>query len=566
MEDYLSQLGLVPPEDETQKLLSSLPPAKTDQERFEDIYKQTSLAHSADLYDPLNGQMTKGSYNPAHEPAVQNQAIAAYEADKKRLASEWDVYNKKQAEAGKPSDFQNRLAALGLADPNAPIASEMPSPHMPWAADSLEQRSGDDLPKETAERKLASDEGNKHAVATAAGKQVASYDDLLSKFLNGEDGDLKKAQGERDRLQGISNMSRAFKEVQQGLSKDAYKPDYGMQDQWLKEAQQPITDLAEGRKAKMEKVETGLKIQDFANKAERRDPNSPISRAYRDMARVSGLPIPDDMTADAIKESYNFIDMKMKMDAMALMQREKKDSKADETTEKQLKYLSESIDPNKGARGPIADTIKRYDGITRAEVLAQDLATGGIKTNFTDFEQQELARTINQILTNSGSPAQKAIEDLVPHSMWGDVKKLQSYVFNNPYKKDQTAFGKQLINLIGREKETVGKQLHDKLYPRITPVMKLFESSDPEVRERAKMTLSMQGLNYDEFMKRAKSGNSGPVQRTSLNDYMDKVRSDAKNKSSGGGMVQVTNGTQVLLIPESDVENAAKDGYHKVQN
>lgn len=137
------------------------------------------------------------------------------------------------------------------------------------------------------------------------GNSGPSIQDILSK-LNGPNPELQAAQNQRDRMQDLAMLGKSANMVLGGQTHT--QPSNAVWDEMMKNAGQGISDIQN----KNQMVSEGLKQQDMASKladeATKNDPNSSVSKLYRDAIEkmVGGKPgsIPQNISAAALEKQF----------------------------------------------------------------------------------------------------------------------------------------------------------------------------------------------------------------------------------------------------------------------
>ncbi len=136
------------------------------------------------------------------------------------------------------------------------------------------------------------------------GNTGPSIQDILSK-LNGPNPELKAAIDRRDRMQDLAMIGKGANQILGGQTHTT--PSNAVWDEMSKNAGQGIGDIATKNQLTME----GLKQQDLASKladeATKNDPNSSVSKLYRDTIRkmVGGVSnIPENISASALEKQF----------------------------------------------------------------------------------------------------------------------------------------------------------------------------------------------------------------------------------------------------------------------
>jgi hypothetical protein len=263
---------------------------------------------------------------------------------------------------------QNDVGAPAAPDYQVPVIPtpllQKPSSGM---AESLPERAGFELPLKTDTPKpsLA------HAGAFS-GKPLApaipdkDYVQDALKKLDTIDPEMQKAIEMRDKLQFISNLARAGRQLAAGLShQDVNKIDYSNEDSLAKQSLQGVEDISAKRKARMDKIQESLKLEELGDKMAMNDGASNVSRTYREMAKAAGFSVANDASASTVSKLLPMIDMKIRMDALKEERAQRLKDKTDLDAAKAKAELTTKIGTimNRGTVSKAADVDRRVDNI-----------------------------------------------------------------------------------------------------------------------------------------------------------------------------------------------------------
>lgn len=208
------------------------------------------------------------------------------------------------------------------------------------------------------------------------------------------------------------------------------------------------------RQSKLQSLQKGI----YSN-----DANSDRSKNARDQMKqiVSSLGLPTNVVSDSmseadINENKPFLIEAMKAKATQMNKEPTYNLERSAKIDKMAGDLKKDLDPDVGRAGNFGDISKRYLSGQRLKALATD-ANGNIN-NLTSAQQEELAIGAAQMLGN-GSMSDSMIKNLVPSSAQGDMKKVISWVANNPQGTDQQKFTQVLLNSIDREENLAKQQM-----------------------------------------------------------------------------------------------------------
>jgi hypothetical protein len=133
-------------------------------------------------------------------------------------------------------------------------------------------------------------------------------------------------------------------------------------------------------------------------------------------------------------------------------------AKVGDKVDKYSKQLDDHLDKGWTARGGVAagNTQQTLNAAEKAEGL---IAQGRGQTGGLDSRQiEELATSVQKLLSPGGSSASGRIEALVPHTFWGKAQSLREYLTNNPTGLNQGAFADRLAETVAREKAIADDQ------------------------------------------------------------------------------------------------------------
>lgn len=238
--------------------------------------------------------------------------------------------------------------AMGMGDSlmaRAEMPEQMPLP-LPSApmgmAESLRQRSGDDMMPPPGPPGLASaPESFRKEIQAGEDQQQARpfLDDLF------KSDDLKDAQSERDRLLGLITAVQGAGKIGTALAGAGRIQN---DDNYLKDlipmAQLPVQKIKEQRADRGEKIDTARKEFAYASEKDKDDPNSVVSKLYRDtlseLTTGAGIKIsiPPKSSASELEKIYpnlvNLVSAKEARDARLEAAKLMADSRKDKDKER----------------------------------------------------------------------------------------------------------------------------------------------------------------------------------------------------------------------------------------
>lgn len=261
------------------------------------------------------------------------------------------------------------------------------------------------------------------AVATPPPTNTSNTKDYLKDLVNNlykdmGDQDMKDAQAQRNQQQMNAAISKAGSQLGSAISRGTggnLAPDTSVQDTLMKQADQPIQDIQDRRKAVLEKLEGGLKASDLIDHEKLRDANSPVSESYRNMAlqlnpKLAETPGFNQMNAEGIKQLLPMVDLSIKaqvakdnhdLSFMIKQQKDQADAKAKMTT-------SIATILNRGAPAKAMDVDRRVDNINSLTQMYPDL------NKMPQNQVNALTDEITQIVTGGMSTEGKSAKLMNP--------------------------------------------------------------------------------------------------------------------------------------------------------
>jgi hypothetical protein len=122
--------------------------------------------------------------------------------------------------------------------------------------------------------------------------------------------------------------------------------------------------------------------------------------------------------------------------------------------DKMVTALKDDLDPNKARGGNFAANQKRVDNADRVQALLEQ-----VHSDPDARQMEELAISTQALLSSSGTPAANQVKELIPHTAWGNAKKLQEWLTNDPTGTGQQAFVQRLADTVAREKQVALDQV-----------------------------------------------------------------------------------------------------------
>jgi hypothetical protein len=179
----------------------------------------------------------------------------------------------------------------------------------------------------------------------AAKRPEAGLEPLSRMFgTDQEDALTKAAMKRRDDLQFAADMSRVGTGLAEAFSRGAYKGDDALAKSLEARASQSLGDIDAERKAKTNRINTAIMMQQLNDKVAKADPTSPVSATYRQMYKqATGDSIPETASADDVLKLYPLIETRLKRETLAEARREKETVKKEMEAVKQTDKLAKDV-------------------------------------------------------------------------------------------------------------------------------------------------------------------------------------------------------------------------------
>lgn len=342
-----------------------------------------------------------------------------------------------------PSEFLRELMSQPAAQMPQQPAVEQPQSSEAESLKPTKRTISAGEPSAIDVQKRDREESLSKIIGAEAARQVAEQESLLARF--------KQAQQQENLAQLGISLGQAGEKF--GSSLAMVKPgDQSFYDQQRK--------LASGFAEKVKDEEA------IRQEAEKNDPNSPLSKQYQELIKSMGIPIKGNESASTLIKALPFIQQYQSQKEnrqarllQAQIQREQiaagKQILADERVNKGF------VDMTKRIEGDIASARSAFGRsalVIRAAGAIERLASKFNPNDLSYTEIQEIAKSLDGMLAQ-GAPTISGTQKLVPESLIGDWKKIQSYILNIPKGAEQGKFVKRLLATIGREKEYAKEQV-----------------------------------------------------------------------------------------------------------
>lgn len=213
-------------------------------------------------------------------------------------------------------------------------------------------------------------------------------------------------------------------------------------------------------------------VQDYLQriKMDEQDPNSPISKAFKQYAQKYNVNVKGDFTAAMGKELLPFIFKsfeaeenrklreelaKQKREELSIIKQRAQESKDEAKEQKDYAELSKRITGElQRSNTPFGKMV----GIIRSAEAIEQLAAG-INPNQLDSRQiTEIARNLDAMLS-SGAATISGMKKLIPESYSKDAASILEYISSRPKGAGQGEFVKRMLETVAREKELAKRQV-----------------------------------------------------------------------------------------------------------
>ena len=161
--------------------------------------------------------------------------------------------------------------------------------------------------------------------------------------------------------------------------------------------------------------------------------------------------------------------------------------------------MGKDLDPSAFRAGAFGVSKQVFDRSERLESLLG--AVDSMQKGDADSRQiEELAIGMNSMLSGSNSGAQETIKGLVPKTVYGDSRKLQEWLTNNPTGTGQKEFVKRMRGTIEREAQTAQDQIKRTRYQRLAKWDDV-RTKDPERWDSVARSFDVDPGEYDKWVK-----------------------------------------------------------------
>lgn len=118
--------------------------------------------------------------------------------------------------------------------------------------------------------------------------------------------------------------------------------------------------------------------------------------------------------------------------------------------------MGDDLDPTKNRQGTYGDANKLLNSTERLDKIFQQFPDG----NIPGPQMAELANATAALYGGGSAQSQHQIDSIIPHSLVGDVRGIESYFANMPIGKDQQKFVSLMKDTSDREKQYAQDIMH----------------------------------------------------------------------------------------------------------
>ena len=270
---------------------------------------------------------------------------------------------------------------------------------------------------------------------------------------------LKKAQEEDKQSRAMAMLQMGASDVLRGGLSSSYKVA-------LPEASNEIWK---------EQLKTNDAMKAFLANQEmqKEDPNSPISKRMREIAKPMfnklGIAMPESISYSEIEKNFPQYTKMFDVQGMSELKKElqqgkverqkeqdveKQDQKMSKRASELSKLLEEDLASSRSVFGKQASIRRSADAV---RVLINQYKD----RNKLDSRQiQEIARSLDNMLSQ-GSPTVSGTAKLIPKSIQGDIAKMQEYISNIPEGAKQKDFVNRMAETVENERNLADKKISE---------------------------------------------------------------------------------------------------------
>lgn len=263
-----------------------------------------------------------------------------------------------------------------------------------------------------------------------------------------DQGNYQDALHKRDLSTLVNQLGQASELIGTGLSRTApVAQDLFKQNIAL--AQQGPKDYVEGKQAEL------------------LDPNSAVSKNYREFLSRYGVNVGPGVTAQQIKDTLlpsaqKEQDIKEKLEATKAIRgqtqqlhEQARQDKLDKNTTARIDRVGKVLDAElASSRSAFGRSANTHQAAEKIEAMVKDLDPNSLTTQ----QIAELTRNLDGMLSN-GQPTVSGMNKLLPSSAMGDASKMAAYISNIPVGAQQAAFVQNMLQTVRREKTLAAEQM-----------------------------------------------------------------------------------------------------------
>lgn len=361
---------------------------------------------------------------------------------------------------------------------------------------------------------------------------------------------LAAQENQRQYQLGSAIMSGAA-DIQSGLLHT--NPNYGAAEMLQQSGAQGIQNVKDIQSAKQEQMKMATEGINFQKaqmelgdiKAES-DPNSEISKTFRELAKQMNLKIGADTTAAQIKKAMPAIEMKFKIEEMKAQKAEKSSNSANEKDTKRLDHLNEKITSEiASGRSAFGVAARNKQAVENAGALFQ----GNQDLNTLDNRQAyEVAKVMDRVLSQ-GAPTIRGSDHFNIQTAKSWIAGKMEQVTNKRQEAGLGSFLNTMKDTLNREGQIADQQIKSAQGELIASYGDLAEKDS--TKEKMALILEKHGLSPDIFKKGSSNNNSEE------NVRIVAIKDDPTHGIKAG---------QQAMVPKKNLQKALNSGlYTQVQ-
>jgi hypothetical protein len=292
-------------------------------------------------------------------------------------------------------------------------------------------------------------------------QNAAPVGDVLSKLLGSNSDELKDAQQQRNQLQLMAILGRAGQQAGAAIANRAnIKPDDEAYRTLLAAAEQPVSDVKAEKAMASEALKNKKLESEAKTEMQKSNPNSDISKTYRDLYRkTTGKDAPSNTTATELEKlepilarlhtsEENRKDRQLKMSEL-------KSARDEKQLAKNVVDMGYDLDSNRRGAGEMGKNQARVNAAGRVN----ELITQFPDYNMPHIQAREVATSVAGLLNSGSQSAVSQINELVPKTWQGSVAKIEEYIKGIPVGEKQQEFMKLMHETAIRERDLAKEQI-----------------------------------------------------------------------------------------------------------